>query len=212
MRLRSTSIALLILSLAVAPALASMGGGTPPPQPPPSPPPSGTEDTGSPDQVTSRQEASHLYADAYDELGKAKRDLEDGKEKNAVKRFKRALERGERVVQLDPKYHEAWNLVGYSARKLRDYDKALAAYDRCLSLKPDYAPAREYLGEAYLELGNAKKAREQLVMLEHLNATGDAAALKSKIEAYEAAHPDSAHPGSAPSDSAAVRPAGGSGQ
>jgi tetratricopeptide (TPR) repeat protein len=57
--------------------------------------------------------------------------------------------------------HEAWNYVGFTSRKLGEYDKALAAYDEALRLKPDYAEAIEYRGEAYVwmnRLEDAKKA------------------------------------------------------
>ena len=66
--------------------------------------------------------------------------------------------------------HEAWNLVGYTARKTGDYDKSFKAYQRCLDIKPDYAPAREYLGEAWLDKGEVKKAHDQLLWLERLAA------------------------------------------
>jgi tetratricopeptide (TPR) repeat protein len=140
---------------------------------------------------SARQEAEQSYALAYEEVGKAKKDLEDGKAKNAEKRFRKALERCEQAVALDENYHEAWNLVGYTSRKLGDYDKAFKAYDRCLSIQTNYAPAREYLGEAWLEKGDVKKAREQLTMLEHFGAAEEAKTLKVQIDAWAAAHPDS---------------------
>jgi tetratricopeptide (TPR) repeat protein len=157
----------------------------------------------------SRQEAELSYALAYEELAKAEKEAAEGKKKNADKKLKRVLERGERAVALDPGYHEAWNLVGYAARKLGNYDKAFAAYDRCLTIKLDYAPARVYLGEAWLERGDAKKAREQLVLLEKFQASSEAGALRQQIEAWEAAHPSAAAPAEAtPADTAAT-PAGG---
>jgi tetratricopeptide (TPR) repeat protein len=185
MRAPSLITVVAFASLVASPAGASFGGGSKPESPPPANPTESTQSLTGP-----RQEAERLYADAYDDVTKAKQDLADGKTKNAEKKLRRALDRGQRAVELDPKYHEAWNLVGYSARKLRDYDRALAAYDKCLALKPDYAPAHEYLGEAYLELANPKKAREQLAWLEH-SATGaaDAKDLRTAILAYEAAHP-----------------------
>ena len=42
----------------------------------------------------------------------------------------------EQAVQLAPTMHEAWNMLGYTRRKLGDYDAALTAYDQALSLKP----------------------------------------------------------------------------
>jgi cytochrome c-type biogenesis protein CcmH/NrfG len=33
-------------------------------------------------------------------------------------------------VKADPKAREAWNLVGYTSRRLGEYDRSLAAYER----------------------------------------------------------------------------------
>jgi tetratricopeptide (TPR) repeat protein len=199
MRQRVWILVLASLVLAAGAAYASFGGGSRPDPPPSSAPPGGDQ----PQADSPRQEAERTYALAYEEVAKAKKDLADGKTKNAEKKLRRALERGERVVSLDPRYHEAWNLVGYTARKLGDYDKAFRAYDRCLELKPDYAPAREYLGEAYLDKENATKAREQLSMLEHYGAAEEAKNLRGQIEAFEAKH------GGAPAAAPAATPASG---
>ena len=196
-----TGVATVVLAVQ---GLASMGGGSKP-EPPPSQPT--TPQPNAPPSATSgaRQEAEGIYSIAYEEVAKAKKDLGDGKTKNAVKKFRRALDRGERATALDSTYHEAWNLVGYCARKLGNYDKAFAAYEKCLSLKPDYAPAREYLGEAWLEKNDPAKAREQLARLEQDGAGEDAKTLRDAIQAYEAAHPAAAPAAadSAASDSSA---------
>lgn len=81
-------------------------------------------------------------------------------------------------------------------------------------IKPDYAPAREYLGEAWLEKGDAKQARLQLVWLERLGATEELKALKAHYDVWAAAHPDSAATPlstSAPTDSATAAAPGASG-
>jgi len=206
MRIRTLRIAFLVTTLAAAPSFASFSGPSKSDEPQR---PSGISSI----SLTPRQEAERLYADAYDEITKAKKDLEEGKAKNAEKKFKKALDRGERSVDFDPKYHEAWNLIGYAARKLKNYERALAAYEKCLTLKPDYAPAREYLGEAYLELGKLDKAREQLAWLERTAASSpEARNLKKAITDHESAHPaaaaDSSKAGSgAPADSSQGTPA-----
>jgi len=207
MRTRTLGIAFLLAALAAAPALASFSGSSPKGDEPQRP--SGISSI----SLTPRQEAERLYADAYDEIAKAKKDLEEGKAKNAEKKFKKALDRGERAVDHDPKYHEAWNLIGYAARKLKRYDRALAAYEKCLALKPDYAPAREYLGEAYLELGKPDQAREQLAWLERsAAASAEAGELKKAIAAHEGAHAAAAADsikaaGGSPADSTRAAPA-----
>ena len=140
--------------------------------------------------LTNRQEADRWYHDAFEDVQKGKSESEAGHDKNAEKRFRRALERGERALSIDSTYHEAWNLVGYSARKLKNYDRAVTAYQRCLKLKPDYAPAREYLGEAYLEMGKLDLAREQLAAIDALKAPEEARTLNGAIETWQKAHPE----------------------
>ena len=197
----------MIVMLIAAPALGSMSGGSSPAPPatPASEPPRSTADQATDqatDQNSPRKQAEHAYGQAFEQIVKAKSDVEAGKDKNAAKEFKKGLEYSREAVRLDPKYHEAWNLVGYASRKLGDYDGALKAYDTCLDLKPDYAPAREYRGEAYIELDQIDKARAELVMLDHQQATEEAAQLKARIDAWDAAHPQKE----------AAKPATGSGQ
>jgi len=188
-RMRSTIAVALALAIA-APALASFGNNPAPSTPatPPATTSSTSADAPKPG-AGSRQDAELWYHDAYEDIQKAKADAAAKKDKNAEKRFRRALERGEKAVALDARYHEAWNLVGYAARKLKDYDRAVAAYQRCLELKADYAPAREYLGEAYVELGKIDLAREQLAKIDALKAPEEARTLQAAIEAWEKANP-----------------------
>jgi tetratricopeptide (TPR) repeat protein len=60
----------------------------------------------------------------------------------------------------DPSMAEAWNGLGYSQRKLGDYDTALASYERAITLKPGYPEATEYRGEAYLALNRIDAAKQ----------------------------------------------------
>ena len=190
MTVRRAAPSVLLVFFAASAAFAMSSGPSSPPPQPSQPGVPGMSGSGS-GQPTPRQEAEESYALAYEEIGKAKRDLEDGKTKNADKKFRRALERCEKAVLLDERCHEAWNLLGYTARRLGDYEKAFKAYDRCLTIKPDYAPAREYLGEAWLDKGEAKKARDQLVWLERLGAAEELKVLKARYDVWIAAHPDS---------------------
>ena len=187
--------ALMLSTVLAAPAMASMGGSSMP-----STPSSSSTPTGS-DEPTLRQLAERDYGDAYSEIAKAKKDIEDKKDANAQKRFQKALSRARDAVTKDSTYFEAWNLVGYASRKTGKYDDAVAAYVKCLGIAFDYAPAREYLGEAYLEMNKPDLARAQLAMLERLKATDQAAELKSALDTYAAAHPEAATP--APDASAA---------
>jgi tetratricopeptide (TPR) repeat protein len=194
MRHISISAVVIVAALAAGPALASFSGGKhDPPETPQS------QDM-SQESKTPRQEAERKYGDAYDEVTKGKKDLADGKQKNAEKHFKKALDRGMDAVALDSTYYEAWNLVGFSARNLKLYDQSLDAYGHCLRIKPDFAAAREYLGEAYVELGQIDKAREQLQWLQKLSAVEEQRTLTAALDTWTAAHPDakSAAPASTP--------------
>jgi tetratricopeptide (TPR) repeat protein len=202
----------MVVALLAAPCVHAMSSGpsNPPPQPTQPGMPEMRGEGGGP--LSARQVAEQSYALGYEEVGKAKKELEDGRAKKAEKRFQRALEHCEKAVQFDERYHEAWNLLGFTARKLGDYPKAFKAYERCLAIKPDYAPAREYLGEASLEQGDVKQARLQLAWLERLGAAEEAKVLKARLDAWTTAHPDSAAPAAPSVPDSASAGAGTSGQ
>jgi len=58
------------------------------------------------------------------------------------------------------------NYLGYSTRKLGDVQRGLSYYTAALEADPDYTLVREYMGEAFLQLGEVDKAREQLSEIE----------------------------------------------
>lgn len=60
------------------------------------------------------------------------------------------------------------NYLGYSNRKLGNMDVALGYYRAAVAKNPDFSLVREYLGEAYIQLGLLEKAREQLSEIERI--------------------------------------------
>jgi len=68
------------------------------------------------------------------------------------------------------------NYLGYAHRKLGQFDEAKVYYARALAMNPEHLGATEYLGELYLETGDAKRARKQLARLHELCAFGCAEA------------------------------------
>jgi len=87
----------------------------------------------------------------------------------AGKAYDNALKKFLRATELNPAMYQAWNYVGYTNRKLGNYEAALAAYDRALRLKPDYAEAIEYRGHAYLGLNRLSEAKEAYLALYSAN-------------------------------------------
>lgn len=58
------------------------------------------------------------------------------------------------------------NYLGYSHRKAGRITVGLGYYQEALRIDPDYVLVREYLGEAYLMLGDVASARDQLGEIE----------------------------------------------
>jgi tetratricopeptide (TPR) repeat protein len=124
-----------------------------------------------PRERTPQQQAQDAYNDGVHEVKKADKAqaaaaqaTDAGKKDKAAHeaqdRYAGALPRFQQATQLDPTLHEAWNYVGYVNRKLGHYDEALAAYAKALTIKPGYADALEYRGEAYLALNRIPDAQQ----------------------------------------------------
>jgi tetratricopeptide (TPR) repeat protein len=101
--------------------------------------------------------------------------------------YARALPLFQKVVKAEPKNADAWNYLGFCHRHLKQLEQALAAYQKALAINPDHRGANEYLGELYLQMGDAAKARERLTKLEGLCPSGckELDDLKTAIQAHE---------------------------
>jgi Flp pilus assembly protein TadD len=93
-----------------------------------------------------------------------------------------------KVTAAEPKNPEAYNLLGYSVRKSGNPQASLQYYQYALSLDPKHLGANEYIGEAYLQLGDLAKAEEHLKRLDELCTFGckEHTELKNAIAAYKA--------------------------
>ena len=79
--------------------------------------------------------------------------------------FQAAVKAQGKALGLQLSYHQAANELGYALRQTGDYRKALGAYNFALSIKPDFYPAIEYRGEAYLALGMLDQAKSAYMTL-----------------------------------------------
>ena len=193
MRIPTRATTLALVALFVTAPLAHADYGTRPPAPPRPETSSSTSPTNE-SGLTPKQQADQWYRDAYKDVEKGTKELAAGKTESAEKKFRRALERSRRATELDSTHHEAWNLVGFTSRKLGDYPSAFAAYTTAIRLKPDYAQAREYYGEGLLETGDLAGARRQLAALEKIGDEAMTAELRTAINKYEASHASPASP------------------
>ncbi len=85
---------------------------------------------------SSGDKAAQRYAKAVKEI--KKQDYDD------------AIDLLEKVVRAKPKHADAYNLLGYSHRKLKEFKVARKYYDRALKIDPTHKGALEYLGELYV--------------------------------------------------------------
>ena len=78
------------------------------------------------------------------------------------------------------------NLLGFSARKSGELDKATFHYEQALRIDPNHKGALEYQGELFLSLGQKGKAENNLKLLKIICPSGclEATALEAAITQY----------------------------
>ena len=74
------------------------------------------------------------------------------------------------ALRLDPAMPEGWNGLGFALRNQKKYTESIAAYQEALQRRPHYPQALEYLGEAYVQLGQLDEARSIHARLQPLDA------------------------------------------
>ena len=102
--------------------------------------------------------------------------------------FRSAIEYLLKADEKDLINADAYNLLGYSHRKLGVNDKAFDYYKIALELDPRHRGVREYIGELYLKKNELEKAKEHLKHLDSICFFGceEYDDLKETIENYEA--------------------------
>jgi tetratricopeptide (TPR) repeat protein len=105
-----------------------------------------------------------------------------------AKDYSTAIRLLESVVAKDGKNADAYNWLGYATRQGGDPTRAIPIYQKALSLDPKHRGAHEYIGEAYLVLGDLPKAKEHLARLDKLCLLPceQYTDLKKAVQAYEA--------------------------
>ena len=165
-----TIAALFGLSVSIAPAFAA-GGSAVPLTPPPThnPPPTNNKPdlgksthSGKSSQQKKRKQDQRSereyrkYAIGYNA---ARTLVLDGKYTDAIVAFRGLGHDGNADVA---------NYIGYAYRKLGDYDRSKAWYDKALATDPNHVRTWEYYGLWHLEQGNKLKARDFLEKIEFL--------------------------------------------
>ena len=98
------------------------------------------------------------------------RDVELEKAKTAIARkdWAGAQTLLEAYTVANPRSADGFNLLGYSLRNQKKYDESLVSYKQALTLDPKHKGAHEYIGIAYIQMGQLDKAKEHLASLDKI--------------------------------------------
>ena len=104
----------------------------------------------------------------------------NGKYEEAIVYFKKSVEN-------DSKNADAFNMLGYSNRKLGKNQEAFKYYNKALKLDPRHRGTHEYIGRLYLNLNQLEQAKMHLDKLDSICFFGcdEYSTLKKAIEDYE---------------------------
>ena len=91
----------------------------------------------------------------------------------------------EKAYSSDKKNPDILNYMGYTSRKIGDFEQAEKFYLTGLSIKPDHNGINEYLGELYVQTNRIDKANERLDVLKNCNCK-EYIELKQVIEGTKA--------------------------
>ena len=114
-------------------------------------------------------------------------DYMNGKEEAYNGEYRAAIVYLEKSIENYPKNADAFNMLGYSNRKLGNNEEAFKYYNRALKLDPRHRGTHEYIGRLYLNLSQPEKAKMHLDELDSICVFGcdEYATLKKAIEDYE---------------------------
>ena len=109
------------------------------------------------------------YTFAVKKINKAKKLEKKGKTVKAAKYYQKALDYLLKVNAEKPANPDTLNYLGFSNRKLGNYDDAEIYYLLGLEINPTHIGINEYLGELYVETNRIVKAEERLNVIKNCN-------------------------------------------
>jgi tetratricopeptide (TPR) repeat protein len=125
----------------------------------------------SPDELAQRsykRAVKHRQNAAKYEQKAEKQSSDKGRDKQlarAAKEYQRCRDDLDEALKHNPNMVAALSDLGFVHRKQGDCAGSLVSYDKALELDPQYTPAIEYRGEAYLQLGRIDDAKEAYMVL-----------------------------------------------
>jgi len=120
------------------------------------------------DSNSSSSETS-LYEDAVKLVKRAGKLEKKEKKEKAKKLYSQAFSKLEKAHKSDKKNPDILNYMGFTSRKVGNFDQAEKFYLKGLNIKPNHNGINEYLGELYVQTDRIDKAKERLKVLKSCN-------------------------------------------
>ena len=118
---------------------------------------------------SSSDSGSSYYSKAVKLVKAAKKFENDGKLEKADKRYMKALKLLIKSNKSKPNKADTLNYLGFTTRKLGDYENGEKYYLQGLAIEPNHIGINEYLGELYVATNRIDLANERLKILESCN-------------------------------------------
>ena len=112
---------------------------------------------------------SSLYDDAVKMVKRAGKLENNEKLDKAKKLYSQAFSKLEKAYKSDKKNPDILNYMGYTTRKVGNFEQAEKYYLEGLKIKPNHNGINEYLGELYVQTNQIDKANERLAVLKSCN-------------------------------------------
>ena len=110
-----------------------------------------------------------LYNDAVKLVKRAGKLEKKEKQEKAKKLYTQAFKKFEKAYILDKKNPDILNYMGFTTRKVGNFQQAEKFYLEGLKIKPNHNGINEYLGELYVQTNQIDKANERLAVLKNCN-------------------------------------------
>ena len=121
------------------------------------------------DNSSSSSSETSLYEDAVKLVKRAGKFEKKEKTEKAKKLYTEAFNKLEKAHKSDKKNPDILNYMGFTSRKVGNFDQAEKFYLKGLNIKPNHNGINEYLGELYVQTNKIDKANERLEVLKNCN-------------------------------------------
>ena len=110
-----------------------------------------------------------MYDEAVKLIKRAGKLEKKDKNEKAVKLYEQAFNKLDKAYKKNKKNPDILNYMGYTSRKIGNFDVAEKFYLQGLNINPKHNGINEYLGELYVQTNKIDKAKERLEVLKNCN-------------------------------------------